>query len=162
MTHKTTYAISILLLILILTGAVFMYIRTDKHDGGQPNAHNTTVSEVTTQPKTTVGVQSVTASSPQTAAAILAGTSSRTITWTTTTYPANAGVNINLLKKTTASPATYTLVRRLATDTPNTGTFTWTPKAGEVSADLYIEVTCSTTYTFTQGCQISSQVIKAF
>jgi peptidoglycan hydrolase-like protein with peptidoglycan-binding domain len=120
------------------------------------------VSTVTAQPTTGVAVQSVKNNSSQTASAILSGSTTRTITWQTNGYPADVGVNINLLKKTSDSPASYTLVRQLAENTPNTGLFSWTPHTEETAGNnLYIEVTCSTSHDFPQGCQVS-QVISAF
>ncbi len=120
-----------------------------------------TVSAVTAQPVASVSVQSVKNNVSQTADLMLAGSSSHTITWQTNGYPANVGVNVNLLRKTSDIPAMYTLIRQLASDAPNTGSFAWTPQQGESGSDVYIEVTCSTSHQFAQGCQVS-QIVKAF
>lgn len=98
-----------------------------------------------------VAVQSVTPETVAGAAVIFSG--SRIIRWQTSTYPGGVGVDINLLRKVSNSPTTFTLVRQIAKDTPNTGKKTWIPSAGETGNDLYIEVTCTNTYQFKQGCQ---------
>lgn len=103
----------------------------------------------------TVSIESVSNSNDDlTAAAALSG--SKTVTWKTSGYPTDAGVNINLIRKTSDSPITYSLVRTIAQDTPNDGKEQWNLGAGENTGDLYIEITCSTTYQFQNGCQITS------
>lgn len=84
----------------------------------------------------------------------------KTITWQTNNYPAGAKVNINLLRQISDSPRKFVVVRTIVTDTPNDGQETLIPKAGENSNDLYIEVTCSSTYQFKSGCKVSSEVLK--
>lgn len=108
----------------------------------------------------TVSVKSVSSSSSGFASVILAN--NKVITWQTSGYPANVGVNINLLKKISGSTSTtYTLVRTIAKDTTNDGQEDWTPQSGEKGSDLYIEVTCSSTYQFKQGCQLSGAPVRA-
>lgn len=79
----------------------------------------------------------------------------KTLTWKTSDYPANVGVNINLLRMVSTSPKSYTLVRTLKKDTPNDGKEVWTPSKNETGDDMYIEITCSTDYTFKNGCQFT-------
>jgi hypothetical protein len=92
------------------------------------------------------------------ASAVSAG--SKIVTWKTSSYPNNVGVNINLIRKISNAPAAFKLVRILATNTLNDGQELWIPKSGENTNDLYIEVTCSNTYKFTQGCNLSNVPVK--
>lgn len=92
------------------------------------------------------------------ASAVLAG--AKTINWQTTNYPADAGVNINLIIKVSDSPREFALLRTLETNTPNDGQQSWIPQDGEKSDDLYVEVTCSNDYQFKTGCSLSSEPIK--
>jgi hypothetical protein len=64
------------------------------------------------------------------------------------------------LKKVSDSPISYTFVRKIATNTVNDGNEIWTPKAGETSKDLYIEVTCSSTGSIA-GCKVSGSPLLA-
>ncbi len=109
--------------------------------------------------KASVSAVSVRNTTGSTASVFLAN--SKNITWQTSDYPANAGVNINLLRKTNDNPQTFVLVRSIVKDTANDGTETWIPQNGETSGDLYIEVTCSNTYNFVGGCQLSGQPARA-
>jgi hypothetical protein len=84
----------------------------------------------------------------------------KTVRWQTNNYPTNAGVNINLLKKTSESPVAYSLIRTLATDTLNDGQESWLPLPGEDTENIYIEVTCSNTYKFKSGCRLGGTPIK--
>jgi len=93
-----------------------------------------------------------------TAAAILAGT--KDITWDTANYPINVGMDINLIRKISDSPRQFEFVRKIATNTPNDGKETWTPGAGEDADNLYVEVTCSSTHQFDEGCGFSSEPVK--
>ncbi|HEY0220917.1 MAG TPA: hypothetical protein VGC58_01710 [Candidatus Paceibacterota bacterium] len=103
----------------------------------------------------TVATLSVSGSVSGSASALLAG--EKTISWKTSNYPSNAGVNINLLKKVSDSPRQFTLVRVLAKDTANDGSEKWIPQSGETGSDMYVEVTCSTTYAFNSGCTLSTE-----
>lgn len=108
-------------------------------------------------PKASVVSQDV-SSNTSGAAVFLAN--SQKIQWKTVDYPANVGVNVNLLRKKSDSPLVYELVRKIATNTPNDGEEVWTPLATEKGSDMYIEVTCSTTYTFKGGCSLSQTPTK--
>lgn len=92
------------------------------------------------------------------ASAVLAG--AKTINWQTANYPADAGVNINLIIKVSDSPREFALLRTLETNTPNDGQQSWIPQDGEKSDDLYVEVTCSSSYQFKEGCSLSGEPIK--
>lgn len=109
-------------------------------------------------PMATVVAQSVKAGVSNTAAAVFSN--QKTITWQTNNYPQGVGVNINLLRKISDNPRTLVLVRRIATDTPNDNQENWIPQTGETSNDLYIEVTCSNTYQFKNGCSLSGEPMK--
>lgn len=85
----------------------------------------------------------------------------RVITWETTGYPAGLGVNVNLIRKTSESPAAYELVRAIAVNEENDGQLIWTPQDGEEGSDLYIEITCSSTVG-DGGCRVASQPASAF
>ena len=106
-----------------------------------------------------VSTQSIT-DDTSTAAAILAGT--KTIHWQTVNYPAQTGVNINLIKRVSDSPREFVLVRTLAIDVANSGQYSWAPLGGEVSNDLYVQVTCSTTHSFSEGCNLATEPIKVY
>lgn len=110
-----------------------------------------------TAPKAEVNIESVT-SEQSGAAPILSST--KIIRWRTTNYPVDAGVNINLLRKVSDQPLSYTLVRVISTNTTDDGIETWIPRTGENTPDLYIEVACSSTYSFRSGCQFTSSPIK--
>ncbi len=79
------------------------------------------------------------------------------ITWQTADYPQNAGVNINLLKKISASPVSYELVDKIATDAPNTGSFNWIPGPGETGKNLFVQVTCGAVSQLSAECQTTSK-----
>ena len=89
---------------------------------------------------------------PNTNTASLAMSDSKNISWTTSDYPANVGVDINLIKKTSNGLVSYVLVEKIAQNTKNYGSFIWIPKSNQTGSDLYIEITCSTAYQFTGSC----------
>jgi hypothetical protein len=109
-------------------------------------------------PAATVSVLSVT--KPQTASA--AASNDRLINWSTAHYPAGAKVTINLIKQTSTNPVKFSFVRALATDTDNDGQEMFTPKKGETTKDLYVEVVCSGSAKFAAGCSVGGQPIKVF
>ncbi|OGI57432.1 hypothetical protein A3B85_01100 [Candidatus Nomurabacteria bacterium RIFCSPHIGHO2_02_FULL_37_13] len=138
--NKNTY---IVLLIIIILGIVFWVYYLPKKE--------------TITGTATVSTLSI-ADDTSTASAVLAG--AKTVIWQTSNYPTNTGVNINLIRKTSDSPRQFEIVRTIAVDTANDGQETWTPQAGENLDDLYIEVTCSNTYQFKAGCQLSGDALK--
>jgi len=105
----------------------------------------------------TVSVQGISRNT-NAAATVLAN--QRTVTWQTSNYPQGVGVNINLLQKSSGTPSTFTLVRSIAKDTANDGTQTFTLQSSELGNDIYVEVTCSSTYQFKSGCSLGSAVTK--
>jgi peptidoglycan hydrolase-like protein with peptidoglycan-binding domain len=118
----------------------------------------------TAKPAAMVAIQSVSDANSQ-VAAVFGSLLSKTVTWQTSGYPAGLGVDINLIKKVSDSPISYTLVRQIATNVPNSGSYSWVPRSGENSADLYVEVTCPAASTATvvalgSGCQISTQPVN--
>lgn len=117
--------------------------------------------KVVTKPtvKATVAIVSV---MPDLNTAGLVMSNSKNISWQTTDYPVGVGININLLRKISDNPASYTLVEKIAQDTKNDGSETWIPKSNQTGSDLYLEITCSTTYGFSNGCLQTGAPIKAF
>lgn len=111
-----------------------------------------------TGPAATITAQSVKVGGSDAASALL--WSQKTITWQTNNYPQGVGVNINLLRKISDNPRSLVLVRKIATDTPNDSQEAWIPQAGESGNDLYIEVTCSSTHQFQNGCSLSGEPVK--
>jgi peptidoglycan hydrolase-like protein with peptidoglycan-binding domain len=113
-------------------------------------------------PSSNVAIQSVSKPSTSLTAAVISfftgANSNRTISWQTNGYSANTGININLIRET--SPGSYSLIRQLATNIPNTGTFSWTPLSGETGNDIYAEVTCVYSASSTAGCQVSASPIQ--
>lgn len=79
---------------------------------------------------------------PSSNVALVSGADS-TISWTSTGYPENLEVNINLIKKVENKPARYELVRVLAKNTKNDGSEAWQPAVTEVGNNYFIEITCS-------------------
>ncbi len=140
--NKNTYIVVILIIVL---GIVFWIFKSPREQ--EPSSVPASVS-----------TESVVNANGDTASVVLSG--AKIITWQTSGYPANAGVNINLLRKVSDSPRQFAVVRILATDTVNDGQETWTPQSGENTNDLYIEVTCSSTYQFAGGCSLSTEPIK--
>lgn len=132
---------------IVVLGIIFWAVSSSKKNEQTPEGEAVTVS--------TISVTSVT--SP--ASAVSAG--AKAINWQTTNYPKNAGLNINLIRKISDSPRQFELVRALAVDTQNDGNETWIPQAGENVGDIYVQVTCSTTYQFASGCSLASEPIKA-
>ncbi len=114
----------------------------------------TTVSSV----DSTVSAGKVVSANLGVASAFSANT--KTVTWTTTGYPQNAGVNINLIRKTSSNPTMFVFLRTIALDTVNDGQESWTPQASENTGDVYVEVTCSNTYKFKSGCKLGGAPIK--
>ena len=84
----------------------------------------------------------------------------KTVTWSTKNYPIDAGVNINLVRKISDNPISYSFVRSIYTDSRNDGIENWIPQVGENADDLFVEVTCSNSYLFASGCQFSNSPMK--
>lgn len=109
--------------------------------------------------KSSVSIVSVSAES-NTASLIMSG--SKKIIWKTKDYPVSAGIDINLLRKISDNPISYEFVEKIAKDTQNDGQETWIPKKNQTGNDLYIEITCSTTYKFVDGCSSMGVPTKVF
>ncbi len=99
-----------------------------------------------------------TSSSNNTASVILSR--SKTVTWRTSNYPTDAGVNINLIRKNSTYPQSFSFVRAIAKNSINDGVEVWMPLDGEDTGDLYIEVTCSDTYKYPSGCHLLGAPVK--
>jgi hypothetical protein len=135
----------VVFLVVIILGVVFLTyhsVKNEKYSAVNPS---------------TVSTLSI-INDTSTASAILAG--AKDVSWQTTNYPEDAGVNINLIKKTSDLPRQFVLVRVLATNTQNDGKETWVPQNGENSNDLYVEVVCSSAYQFSAGCNLLTDPIK--
>lgn len=63
------------------------------------------------------------------------------ITWTSSNYAAPT-VAINIIRKTSDSPATYELVRQVASSTKNDGDAVWVPALSDVGNNTYVQVAC--------------------
>ena len=82
-----------------------------------------------------------------------------TIAWETGNYPSGVGVDINLLRMVSDSPATYVLSQKIAANTPNTGSYSWSSALGETGKNFYVEVTCASGgYEFSEGCQAGQPI----
>lgn len=80
-----------------------------------------------------------------------------TLTWQTNNYPSAVGININLLRKVSDSPARYEFIRTIAVNTPNDNLHTWSLRPEEVTNNLYVEITCSDLYKFSNGCSVGGE-----
>src|SRR3989344_4133743 len=78
--------------------------------------------------------------------------SSQIIRWTSSNYPTGKGVNINLLRQVSGNPNRFELVKIIKKDTPNDGNEVWTPSAGDTGNNLVIQVSCSSSVVFPDGC----------
>lgn len=93
--------------------------------------------------------------SPASGTAIQTGIS-QTIRWTSSNYPAGVGVNINLLRQVSSNPSKFEFVKTIKKDTPNDGEEVWTPSASDVGNNLVIQVSCSSSSVFADGCSSSN------
>lgn len=141
---KSTY-IFVLVAVIIILDIIFLGYRSTQDEKYSPVNLSTVSSLSIVDDNSTASVLSV---------------ETKTISWQISNYPKDVGVNINLVRKISDSPRQFVLVRTLATDTPNDGNETWIPRNGETSDDLYVEVTCSTSYQFKSGCSLSMDPIK--
>ena len=93
--------------------------------------------------------------SPASGTAIQVGVS-QTIRWTSSNYPTGVGVNINLLRQVSTNPSKFEFVKTIKKDTPNDGEEVWTPAVGDNGNNLVIQVSCSSSFVFTDGCSSSN------
>ena len=98
---------------------------------------------------------SITTISPASGTAIQAGVP-QTIRWTSSDYPAGAGVNINILRQVSTDPSKFEFVKAIKKETPNDGEEVWTPSASDVGNNLVIQVSCSSSFVFPEGCSSSN------
>jgi hypothetical protein len=82
----------------------------------------------------------------------------QTIRWTSSDYPSKAGVNINLLRQVSSNPNKFEFVKTIKKDTPNDGQEVWTPAVGDNGNNLVIQVSCSSSFVFPDGCSSSNGV----
>ena len=80
----------------------------------------------------------------------------QTIRWTSSNYPAGKGVNINLLRQISSNPSKFEFVKTIKKDTSNDGQEVWTPSLGDTGDNLVIQVSCSSSTVFTDGCSLGS------
>lgn len=76
----------------------------------------------------------------------------QTIKWTSSNYPTGAGVNINLLRQVSTNPNKFEFVKTIKKDTQNDGEEVWIPAVGDNGNNLVIQVSCSQSFVFTEGC----------
>lgn len=106
----------------------------------------------------TISGTSIQYSNSEAPAALLA--KEKIITWQTNGFPIKARVTINLLRKISDIPKSFVHIKSIAINTPNDGQERWIPLTEETANDMYIEVVCSSTDIFPQGCLSSSEPIK--
>lgn len=143
--HKNPFVISLLVAVLIFVGFSFA------------KKSNKISYEEQLQTKSEITVKSVTLEDG-TVANVASALNTKKVIWETTSYPKNAGVNVNLIRKISDNPASYTLVRQIAVNTPNDGMESWTPNSNETDNELYVEVNCGTNYAFSNGCSASAPI----
>lgn len=155
-----TKHISMIIAVVVLMAASGLYIASNP----PVTAKNVTTKAITTiTPKAEVKITSITGPDTSNLAAVADLTKiTKTITWEVKNYPADAGVDVNLLEKVSDDPISYDFIRKLASNIPNTGFATWTPGEYEVTDDLYIEVVCSNATEFESGCDVSTEPMKAY
>lgn len=82
----------------------------------------------------------------------------QTIRWTSSDYPAKAGVNINLLRQVSTNPSKFEFVKTIKKDTPNDGQEVWTPAVGDNGNNLVIQASCSQSFVFPDGCSSNNGI----
>ena len=80
----------------------------------------------------------------------------QTIKWTSSDYPAEAGVSINLLRQVSTNPNKFDFVKTIKKDTQNDGEYVWVPSVGDNGDNLVIQVSCSQSFVFPEGCSSNS------
>ncbi|MBM2818100.1 MAG: hypothetical protein HW401_690 [Parcubacteria group bacterium] len=76
----------------------------------------------------------------------------QTIKWTSSDYPAGAGVSINLLRQVSAKPNKFEFVKTIKKDAKNDGEEIWIPAIGDNGNNFVIQVSCSQSFVFPEGC----------
>jgi hypothetical protein len=67
-------------------------------------------------------------------------------------------VAINVIRKVSDNPASYELVRTVATSTANDGSATWAPSSKDLGGNLYVEIGCTKTASACRADISSSQL----
>lgn len=80
----------------------------------------------------------------------------QTIKWTSSDYPDGAGVNINLMRQVSTNPNKFEFIKTIKKDTPNDGQEVWNPVNGDKGSNLIIQVSCSSSFVFPDGCLSSN------
>jgi hypothetical protein len=145
-------------LVVVVLAVIFSLSIGDRAPETAATSDAAVASTESASPEVEIAIQSV---ETNTNLASPAGARSKMVSWEARNYPSNIGVDINLLRKVSDSPTSYAFVRKIVSNTANDGSELWTPNSGETGSDLYIEVTCASGQSFTGGCQITSQPIKA-
>lgn len=81
------------------------------------------------------------------------------IRWTPSSYPAGVGVNINLLRQVSTNPNKFEFVKTIKKDAKNDGEEIWIPAIGDNGSNLVIQISCSQSFVFSEGCS-SSNIIN--
>ena len=76
----------------------------------------------------------------------------QTVKWTSSDYPTGAGVNINLLRQVSTNPNKFEFVKVIKKDTQNDDQEIWIPAIGDNGNNLVIQVSCSQSFVFPEGC----------
>ena len=76
----------------------------------------------------------------------------QTIKWASSDYPVKAGVNINLLRQVSSNPNRFDFVKIIKKDAKNDGEEIWIPAIGDSGNNLVIQVSCSQSFVFPEGC----------
>ena len=97
--------------------------------------------------------------SPASGTAIQVGVP-QTIRWTSSDYPAGAGVDINLLRQVSINPSKFEFAKTIKKDTPNDGQEVWTPSTSDKGSNLVIQVSCSSSFVFPDGCLSSNGIAQ--
>lgn len=80
----------------------------------------------------------------------------QTIRWTSSDYPIGTGVNINLLRQFSSNPDKFEFVKTIRKDTPNDSQEIWIPSVSDAGNNLVVQVSCSLSYVFPEGCLSSN------
>lgn len=124
---------------------------------------NPTATTQPSAPKTKISTLSVKDNKKSQSASLIQATipETKTIIWQTEHYPEQYGVDIQLLKKVSESPAKYDFVQMIVTNTPDDGKYVWTPNIAS-SESLYVQIACTKARRFTEGCSMHGAPQKLY
>jgi hypothetical protein len=79
------------------------------------------------------------------------------VTWNSNDI-SSGRVTVNVIRKVSDNPATYSLVRTVAISTENDGSATWVPSNKDLGGNLYVEIGCTKTASACRADISSSQL----